>query len=561
MRHRAIPEDNDSVRHFSVDGSRAGIAGAEELRRTVRTALGDLFSNFLRQLPVALSERGRRAATIAEQRTCREFASSISTNAPRWMDNYVRNVDANLIGDEQPSRAQQSKPVAPDDAIALANVELRAEAAHRKMIGELDARLDRVRLTHYLPLHTKALAPAALCRALQDTADSMGWPPSQRRVLFDKFEEFVIGELSHLYQSLLDALARLGGTQVDEPPIGGAPAFGKPVVPPLPPLPEMTPRAAEPAPDVKLSPDAPTAIKPPDTPPKVDDQTLSMLQSYAASASSEGYNDGSLAADLLALGDQKQPDGVDDARWVPLQRMSLAGHFLNEAISDPFVSPDQRPQHESVRFPLVKSALTDSTLFTAVTHPLRSLVNELMLKSATSRITGSAEARRMAELLQQVLVQFDLAPDFVREAMLTATPIDESQIQRFFELQKQQAVERRNTVVNEAKRLVVRELELRTFARPVPPSAIKFLNSAWGPLLVKRLLKYGAGHASWKEGLETMELLLDELELRDPEETPPADWVKLMKGISDQLAAEGLAAERLADAMNGLEQARKTLLS
>jgi hypothetical protein len=209
-----------------------------------------------------------------------------------------------------------------------------------------------------------------------------------------------------------------------------------------------------------------------------------------------------------------------------------------------------------VRFPLVKSALTDATLFTAVTHPLRSLVNELMLKSATSRITGTAEARHMAAVLQQVLVQFDLAPDFVREAMLNAEPISDKQINAFFSSQRRQAERRREAVINEAKRLVVRELELRTFGRPVPSPAIRFLNTYWGPLLVKRLLQHGADHEHWRDGLDLLEQMLDQLD-EPADETSTTAWRTLVSKMTTALAAAKLGADRLKDALGLLEATRK----
>jgi hypothetical protein len=293
--------------------------------------------------------------------------------------------------------------------------------------------------------------------------------------------------------------------------------------------------------------------------PKVDHKTVSMLETQAVGAAPGTYNDGSLALDLLSLANNEPLPGLPpEQNWVPLQRMKLAGEYLNDAVADPFIPPELNPQHESVRFPLVKSALTDSTLFTAVTHPLRSLVNELLLKAATSRITGSTETRRMAELLQQVLVQFDLAPDFVREAMLNAQPIPEEHIQKFFDMQRQQAQERRETVINQAKRMVIQELEQFTFGRGVPDPALRFLNSAWGPLLVKRLLQHGAGHALRQELLDLMEQMLDMLDVREPAEAPAPEWLSLLKKMGEKLAADGLAQERINEALRSLEAARRT---
>jgi len=303
-------------------------------------------------------------------------------------------------------------------------------------------------------------------------------------------------------------------------------------------------------------------MQPPADPKLMDANSLAMLQALALKSDGAGYTDGLLAADLIALADNKPLPGVaEDQSWIPMQRITLAGHYLNVVISDAMVPEELRPQHESVRFPLMKSALTDDTLFTSVSHPLGSLIHEMLLKSATSRVTGNSETRRMAELLQQVLVQFDLAPEFVRQAMKASSPIQQSQIQRFYELQRQQAQQRRDFVIAEAKRVVVRELEQATFGREIPATALRFLNQAWGPLLTKRLLTHGAASEQWKAALKLMEQMLDQVEQRNPEHQPPAEWREILQRLGQALVTEGMAADKVRDIVGGLEAARLTPLT
>ncbi len=540
---------------------RMGRPAVDALRRAVSTTLTDVFGTFIRKLPNVLAERAKITQLATERRTCQDLAQMIGAGPAQWVDRFVGQVDANLIGSARTDGAGSASP-ASDDALVLTRLELRAEALYAKLLGDIDIRLDHVRRTVYFPVYTSALAPAGLCRALQDTATALSCNGTHRRMLFDKFDDIVIPELQGFYQSLLSALGDIEERAAEAAALLARETARAATVmnraPKLPQQPEPAPKpaVAETAPGLRAP---PPKVKPA-AKPKVDPKTVSMLKSFVEKAPPKDgeYTDGALAGDLLALQTDAPLPGVDvkqERRWVPLQRISLAGQFLNEAVADPFVPPELGPQHESVRFPLVKSALTDATLFTAVTHPLRSLVNELMLKSATSRITGTAEARRMAEVLQQVLVQFDLAPDFVREAMLTAHPIEEEQINGFFEQQKQQASQRKEAVVNEAKRLVIRELELRTFGRAVPQQAIKFLNTSWGPLLVKGLLKHGADNAHWRTGIERMEEMLDQLEMSDREMPPPPDWQALTAAMAADLAAAGLPPERVSAALAGLDEA------
>lgn len=531
-----------------------GRPAVDALRRTVGLALVDVFGGFIRKLPEALRQNTANQSA-ADRRFGSELAKLIEAQPERWISGLIRRIDANLVGTAKAVQQQAEDLVhSAGDELMLTRIELRAEAQFSSQVMELSTRLESIRRTVYFPVRAGALAPAGLCRALQDTGTEMKCSSAHLRMLFGKFDEMVFPELPRMYQRLIAAL-----TDIE---VRAAEALSL--------LARETARAAtlrgesaEPAaaPAKPATPAAPTLVKRPAKSESVDGKTNNMLMNVASTPSAPGepYSDRTLANDLLTLQTEQPMSGVDiepEKRWIPLQRISLAGKFLNEVIADPLVgSGDLGPQHESVRFPLLKSALADSTLFTAVTHPLRSLVNDLMLKAATSRVTGTVEARQMAETLQQVLVQFDLAPDFVREAMLTAQPINDDQINAFFNMQKQQAKQRTETVINEAKRLVVRELELRTFGRDVPEEALKFLNTNWGPILVKGLLQHGADNIHWRAGMERMEEMLTQLSMSDQEIPPPQEWQDLVVAMGKDLADAGMPAERIKSALELLEAA------
>ena len=527
----------------SANLQRLGSAAAEEVRKTVRVALTEVLANFLTRLPAELADAAPKASNPTDRTTLADLARALPAKSQLWVNTFAQKVDAHLIGGLEASRGSDTEgPTGADDSVALAGVELRAEERYQKLITELDARFNRIRLMLYIPVYSKALAPAGLCRSLQDTADALAWPPKQRRLLLEKFDAIVVPQLERLYRALIKALTRIGSeaAKVSE--------TAKPL---------SAPKAAAPR-----APQSATTIQAPADQKHLDSESIGMLQALALKADGDGYTDGLLAADLLALAENKPLPGVmQDQNWIPIQRITLAGHFLNVVISDALVPDELKPQHESVRFPLMKSALTDDTLFTSKTHPLGSLIHELLLKSATSRITGNVETRRMAELLQQVLVQFDLAPEFVRQAMRGSSPIEETQIQRFFELQRQQAQQRRDFVIAEAKRVVVRELEQATFGRNIPAPAIRFLNTAWGPLLTKRLLQHGADNPLWKAALQQMEKLLDMLEARRPGEGPSPEWKDLLQAMGQTLVTEGMAQDKVREALHAVEASRATQIA
>jgi hypothetical protein len=522
---------------------RLGAAAATELRKTVRVALTDVIGHFVQKLPEAVAEAVNRASNPTDSKALADLSRNIAPRANAWIETFCKQVDEHMIGGVARALAEEAQVQSGgDDSVAVAGVELRAEERYQKLVTELDARLNRIGLMMYVPIYSKALAPASLCRSLQETAEALRWPPRQRRLLMEQFDRLVVPQLERVYRALIAAVTRIGSEAIK----ASSEAQKK-----------TGPRRALPKP-----PKGPQPMQAPTDQRHVDGLSLGMLESMALNSDGDGYTDGLLAADLLALNDGKPlPGVVQDQSWVPIQRVTLAGHFLNVVISDAMVPDELKPQHESVRFPLMKSALTDDSLFTSKTHPLGSLINELLLKSATSRVTGNPETRRMAELLQQVLVQFNLAPEFVRQAMNNTSPIQETQIQRFFELQKQQAQQRRDFVIAEAKRVVVRKLEEMTFARNIPAPGIRFLNTAWGPLLTKRLLQHGAGSAQWKLALDQMDKLLDLLEARQPGTAPAAEWKDLLQHMGQALVTEGMARAKVTEALQALEASRHTQLA
>lgn len=525
---------------------RLGVAAAAELRQVVRSALIGVFGPFLKKLQVALLTPGVTPSRARDRLEDADLVRAVAHNEKLWIETFLRQVDVRFIGDTATDPAQRVQ-ILPDDTMVASAAELRAEIRYKALVAELDASLNTARGTLYVPLSSRALAPAGLFRALQETANAMGWPMTRRAALFELFEQLFIPTLDGFYRGLSATIARV---QIVAPVERAAPAA----------TPPLTAKLEAPTPPLSVPTAAPTATVKPTTrhavPEHLDNATRSMLAEQASMVVSDEYNDGRLAAELLALAEAQRiapSTGNGGASSAPLQRMTLAGEFLNRAVADPLVPRDLRQHHEAVRFPLVKSALADVSLFTSATHPLATLVNEAMLKAATSRVTGDVEMRLSAERLHDVVAKFDLSPEFVRQAMDSAQPIPETQVQWFFDLQQRQAELRRETVINEAKRRVIRELEQSAFGRDIPSPALQFMKSAWGLLLTKRLVENGADHAGWRAGLVMLNKFLDVLETRGG--TPTSEWMQLVGVMTEELRATGVPENACALARSHLDEA------
>ncbi len=271
----------------------------------------------------------------------------IEAQPERWISGLIRRVDANLIGTADAAKIQaRDKANSAGDELMLTRIELRAEAQFSELVVELSTRLDSIRRTVYFPVRTGALAPAGLCRALQDTATEMQCSSAHVRVLFGKFDEMVFPDLPRLYQRLTGALSDIemraaeAASLLERETVRAASLRGDPALPSGVTAATFAKRAA--------------------TAEELDAKTNNMLIQVASTPEKPGepYSDRALASDLLTLQTPDPLPGADiqiEQRWIPLQRISLAGKFLNEVIADPLVAgSDLGPQHESVRFPLLK---------------------------------------------------------------------------------------------------------------------------------------------------------------------------------------------------------------
>lgn len=496
---------------------RLGSAAADSLRRTVRGELAWLLAPFMHHLPGALAEYERQAADPLAKAGIHELRRKFEVISERWVDTFIYAVDARLVGTGAGLGEAQT-----GEDLMTGRIELQAEEKYAKLLGQLDEQLLVIQRTLYVPVNVRALAPAGLSRALQDTALQLGWPSTYMKFLFARFGEDVLLRLGELYRGLIVALRAIGSTAQQL--------------------------------DTQLA-SLPTQGTAPQVEPQVDAGTLSMLRNYAAGVDEHLYTDHSLAADLLALAEKHSiPDLPDEQRHAPLQRMSAAGQFFSEAVSDPLLPQELRQRQDAVRLPLVKTALADATLFTSPHHPVASLVDEMMLKAATARVTGNEEERRAAERLEQLLVQFELAPEFVRQALLTQQPIDQAQVEKFLENKRAKAKERRQSVLRAVQRRVVEELRLSMFGREVPQAVQEFLHKCWGPLLMKGLLDHGPSDPRWRKDLDLVDQLVG---LSESSFCEDEDWDALLLRLTQRMAMSGMRDDRIEQGIATLRVLRR----
>lgn len=448
-----------------------------------------------------------------------------------------------------------------EESIALSNMSGRAEGVYRDALFELERRLEW--LEHHSPLRipVAAIGPTGFCDAFRDALKVLEIEFSIKLVLYKLYERLVIGDLAPLYGEILALFDRFGVHPEKKAP---------PRKPGAPALPMMHPEAAA----------MPGPL------PALDPQTLGLLQqfggaaaggmgmpgmpgmsgmlgggmpgggSYSGALLGGGYADAMLASELMAAARGQSVQGLDPGHaWAMTQRAGLVGRMFNEIVADPNLPRGVTGAMEDLRFPVIKTALSDVSFFSDPQHPVRSLINDLASMAASTRAGGPAAVQRFEELVGKVKQQFDLNAESVRPKAREAAPLEEGDIERFLDQQIAQGRERRQVIVEKVRKVVSQELELNTLTQPIPETLEPLLHSGWGPMMAMRLLRHGHDSELWRAGMELLHRVLFALNPKSPNARSAVEREALRRDIAVALAEVGMPAERIDPLVEGLEAA------
>ena len=114
---------------------------------------------------------------------------------------------------------------------------------------------------------------------------------------------------------------------------------------------------------------------------------------------SAGYSNASLAAELLRSEHIKLTEDHLGLNRAVIQRLALLGRMFISIARDPNLPAPFKKRFENLRFPLIKSALADSSFFSQRVHPLRTIADDLLRRAAESRMSGRNAEQHLLELL------------------------------------------------------------------------------------------------------------------------------------------------------------------
>lgn len=553
----------------------------QELRSLILGATGERLSRMFDGADDFLFEMSEKAGTNDQQRVYFDTMRAIRLGRANIGEHFEAQLGKTI--DRSPTaRAaaaeidlehltlQDSEEL--EETIALSNMAGKAEGFYRNALWELDRRLEWLTRHSPLDLSPKAFAPSGFCDAFCASLKLLEIEFSIKLVLYKLFDRLVMGDLGALYTEILALFDRYGVQAEKSAQTPARPAAGSSPMPTAP----STPGGAG-MPDMGNL-------------PPLDPQTLNLLQqfggmpgmsgmsgapgglpgmpggmsaggppgagSYSGNLLGSGYADAVLASELVAAARGQSVQGLDPGHaWAMTQRAGLVGRMFNDIVADQNLPRGVTGALEALRFPVIKTALSDISFFSDPNHPVRSLVNDLGSMAAATRAGGAEAMGRFEELARKVKQQFDINAEAVRPKARAAAPLEEGAIESFLDQQLAQGRERRKVIVEKVRKVVAQELELNTLAQPIPEAVDPLLRSGWGPMMAMRLLRHGHDSEIWRSGMELLHRVLFALNPKSPNARTQAEREALRRDLAVALAEVGMPESRIDSLLHGLDSA------
>ena len=262
----------------------------------------------------------------------------------------------------------------------------------------------------------------------------------------------------------------------------------------------------------------------------VDVRSLHCLRQVAAASGRS--EDAGLARELIdRLQDPDSPAWVDAAA----QRIRMVGQMINGILADPLLPPAVHPLFESLRLPLIKSALADASFLSSHGHPVRALVQELATMAASSQVIGRSAVSRTQQLAREVQNQFDLSSHFVSVAMHEARLLSREDEHHFDAECRAQEQQRRVEVLQRADNLVRVQVEEALLGTDLPDAIAELIEQAWAPMMRLRLLQNGREGVPFRGAVSRLEALVESFHCTGAPTKSGVDPAATLRAMSREL--------------------------
>lgn len=277
---------------------------------------------------------------------------------------------------------------------------------------------------------------------------------------------------------------------------------------------------------------------------------LPLPQGYAAYA---GYTDASLASELSErLSAWVQKPQTNHAQEPIAQRADLIGRMFDGFQNDAALPESVKPTLETLRFPVLKAALSDPSFLTNTEHPLRVLLHDLAATASSAR-TSPHDPTASLNALSEAMAPL-LTPDaqVVRANIDNPAPVSEEDVQAFLGHMDEEAASRRKTIVQRGMQRVDEELQRVTEARELLATAELLIDRALRPFLGLTLLRHSIASPLWTQSLSLAERVIRSVDMIHAKDMSNGDRSQVRDDLEDALVLERMPRERNEEAISSL---------
>ena len=277
---------------------------------------------------------------------------------------------------------------------------------------------------------------------------------------------------------------------------------------------------------------------------------LPLPPGYAAYA---GYTDASLASELtdrLSAWAQKPQANIQQEPIA--QRVDLIGRMFDGFQNDASLPEAIKPTLETLRFPVLKAALSDPSFLTNGEHPLRVLLHDLATTAGSAR-TSPHDPTASLNALSEAMAPL-LTPDapVVRANIDNPEPVTEEAMQAFLGQVDEEAASRRKVIIQRGMQRVDEELKRVTEARELLATAELLIDRALRPFLGLTLLRHSIASPLWTQSLNLAERVIRSVDMIRASEFSNGDRAEVRDDLEDALVLERMPRERNEEAISSL---------
>lgn len=488
---------------------------------------------------------------------------------------------------------------------------IRLEGKYEDVLRILESRFSLLAHREILG-HDNPFGPSVLCHSFHYSLKALELSNGQRNRVYEVFSHLLDEHLHKLYGDLrilsksLDAL-RPGGETQEETAFSHiltatavSSSFKAPFQTGLGDKPFAPVLATKPAQEAQLLDAADDAGGPPPAPraeayrPPPDAFSAFVLlfryaESQANKGSTEPTSDAERAAMIAALrklqaNSPVQPAPYFNAPWLHAglsqilaetgqqkalttvevrENLQILGLLMDAMLGDPTLPPCVAPYIKRLQIPLLVASFTDSHLMHGQTHPGRELFNQLDYLTQAANNEGEIDNAELLEALDGIFnrlsgetaTRYGVFTETLAALKKLTAPLTKAYAARLDRVAESCEGGHR---LEQARRLVDREIEARMGGKAVPTVVPALLDAGWRQLLVLTNLRQGIDTDDWRRQLAVIDLLLAWLGKKPPANPPTSANIQgLLKYVHEKLPG---TATDMVETNRVLEKIEKLLL-